>query len=86
MERWLADIDHTLHLTRLGVAEGKTLWNLQMNRVMFGNNDGKYTTTYCGVKTNLTPYLVCFHAGFMAYNALGVHETRPKLSIKKHRP
>jgi hypothetical protein len=34
-----------------------------MNRIIFGNNAGNYTTTYSGVKTNLTLYLVNFHAG-----------------------
>ena len=84
MKRWLAGIGHTLHLTWLEIEEGKALKDLQMNRVIFGNNVGKYTTTYCGVKTNLTPYLVCFHAGLMALDALGGHETRPKICVKKY--
>jgi hypothetical protein len=54
-----------------------------MNCVIFGNNGAKYTTTYCGVKTNLAPYLVCFHAVLMAADALGGHETRAKICIKK---
>jgi len=83
MKRWLADIGHTLHLTWLEVEEGKALWNMQMNRVLFGNNVGKYTTTYCGVKTNLAPYLVWFHAVLMAPDALGGHETRAKICVKK---
>jgi hypothetical protein len=65
MKRWLAGIGHMLHLTWLEIEEGKAFWNLQMNRAIFGNNEGNYTTTYCGVKANLTPHLVCFHAGFM---------------------
>jgi len=84
MKRWLAGIGHTLHLTWLEIEEGKALKDLQMNRVIFGNNVGKYTTTYSGVKTNLTPYLVCFHAGLMALDALGGHETRPKICVKKY--
>ena len=85
MKRWLAGIGHTLHLTWIEIIEeGKTLLNMQMNRVKFGNNEGKYTTTYCGVKTKLTPHLVCFHAGLMALDALGGHETRPKICVKKY--
>jgi hypothetical protein len=84
LKRWLAGIGHTLHLTWLEVEEGKALENLQMNRVIFGNNGGKYTTTYCGVKANLTPYLVCFHAGLIAQDALGGHGTRSKICVKKY--
>jgi hypothetical protein len=78
MKRRLAGISHTLLLTWLEVEEGKNPWNLQMNRVMFGNNDGKYTTTYCGVKTKVTPYLVCLHAGFLIQASRQGHETRLK--------
>ena len=84
MKRWLAGIGHMLHLTWLELEEGKAFWNLQMNRAIFGNNEGKYTTTYCGVKTKLTPHLVCFHAGLMEPDALGGHETRPKICVKKY--
>jgi len=82
VKRWLT-VDHTLHLTWIEIIEeGKTLLNMQMNRVKFGNNEGKYTTTYCGVKTKLTPHLVNFHAGLMAQDALGGHETRSKICEK----
>jgi hypothetical protein len=71
-------VDHTLHLTWLEVEVGKTLLNLQMNRIKFGNNEGKYTTTYCGVKTKLIPHLVNFHAGFLLQASPYGRQTRLK--------
>jgi len=84
MKRWLAGIDHTLRLTWFEVVEGKTLGNLQMNRVMFGNYVGKYTTTYSRVKANLTPYLVCFYAVPTVRASRQGRQTRLKKCTEKY--
>jgi len=77
VKRWLT-VDHTLHLTWFEIEEGCVFGNLQMNPVKSGNNDGKYTTTYCGVKIKLIPYLVNFHACFFILPSRQGHQTRLK--------
>ena len=81
VKRWLT-VDHTLYLTWLEIEEGSTPGILQMNRVKFGNNEGKYTTTYCGVKAKLTPYLVNFHACFVQRRPSEGRQTRLKKVLR----
>jgi hypothetical protein len=83
MKHRLAVINHALHLTWLEFEEGENLRNLLMNRVIVGNNDGKYTTTYSGVKAKLTPYLVNFHAVFVEQTPRRLRQTRGKKVLKK---
>jgi len=74
-------VGHTLHLTWLEIEEGNAFGNAQMNRAKSGNNEGYYTTTYCGVNIKLIPHLVIFHACFLIHASREGHQAR----LKKYR-